>query len=389
MTSATATDLSQLPLRSTQLTSLTSHLIFLFVGVAGASDLLREEFAEPLLLPGLILLVCLLITGTFGWGWVHRTGHYQGWYFIAMSLLGNSFTILATIASSGKGISGAIILLPMILHGAVLSINHRRIFILSVLGGALFSVIVTGIAIEGIFAFVAFLSGVMTFSYMGQVIVREEYAREQLARYARDVEELSIMRERNRLAREMHDNLGHYLTAIHMQSQAAQAVFNLKPQQVEAALGHIRTLASEGLREVRKSIEAVRALPLESRSLSEALDALAADSRSRGLEIQFRINGNLLPMAAEVEITLYRIMQEALTNIHKHAQARQVFITLHSAVSPAHVRLHIRDDGIGAEAIEGGFGLLGLQERVRLLRGNMHIKTLPGAGFEIEVELPL
>lgn len=372
---------------SKRLTSLTSHLVFVFVGLAGASTTLVNHLDEAWVRFGVIpLLILFLCGGTLGWMWTQRTTRYWAIYYGSVTGLGSAIIFIATHVAEGE-VSAAIIVLPLAMHGAVLSRRARLIFLALITVGLLASALIAPTQINSWLAFIAALTGILAFDFVGRVIVSEEQTHEQLARYARDVEELSIMRERNRLAREIHDNLGHYLTAINMQAQAAQAVLSIDPHQANDALTHIQELARDGLQEVRQSISAVRARPMENRSLHEAIESLQTDAQSRGLAIDFQITGRPTPRAAEVEMTIYRIVQEALTNIHKHAQAKHVTIQMHYGETPPTIRLNICDDGVGANKTDGGFGLLGLRERVRLLGGTIQFRTAAGEGFCIEVEI--
>lgn len=372
---------------SNRLTSLTSHVVFVVVGLAGASTTLVNHLDEAWVRYGVIpLLILFLCGGTLGWMWIQKTQRFWTIYYPLMAGLGSVIIFVATYVAGG-GLAAAIIVLPLVMHGAVLPGRARLLFLSLISAGLFIGVLIAPTQIDSWLAFAAALSGVLAFDFVGRVIVSEEQTHEQLARYARDVEELSIMRERNRLAREIHDNLGHYLTAINMQAQAAQAVLSIDPQQANEALTHIQGLAREGLQEVRQSIAAVRARPMEHRSLHEAIEILVIDTQSRGLAVDFQITGKPSPRAAEVEMTIYRIVQEALTNIHKHAQAQHVTIQMHYGETPPSIRLQVCDDGMGTENTEGGFGLLGLRERVRLLGGTIQIRTAPGKGFCIEVEI--
>lgn len=373
---------------SKQLTGLTSQLVFIFVSIAGISDIFFNPITPTQLTAIILLLGVFILGGTFAWRWTQRTGRHQQVYYAGMVLIGGAILSLATVITDA-GIGAAIIMLPLTVHGAVLPRQARYLFLAGILASAFVSILMIEFRADSFIAFIAFISGVLAFDFMGQVIVREETAHQQLALYARDIEELSIMRERNRIAREIHDNLGHYLTAINMQAQAAQAVLATSPAQTENALTHIQNLAREGLQEVRKSIAAVREFPLERRSLHEAIDSLVKESRARGLHITFQIEGERIPSTAEVEITLYRVIQEALTNIHKHARATHVMIVLAYHHGTSTVHLSITDNGVGAELLHGGFGLLGLRERVQLLGGTFQTLTAPTQGFCVEVEVKL
>jgi signal transduction histidine kinase len=226
-----------------------------------------------------------------------------------------------------------------------------------------------------------------------QISVSEAQARAELAvvnqklrEYAANAEALAVAQERNRLAREIHDGLGHYLTAINMQLRAAQAVSEQDPAQAKAALGNAQTLAQEALADVRRSVSALRADPASSRPLPETLSRLLAETQASGLETSFSLAGAPRALPPQVEFTLYRVVQEGLTNVRKHARAGRVDLQLE--YRPDCVRLSLQDDGAGAAALGEGFGLLGLQERVGLVGGVFRTQTAPGEGFNLQIEIP-
>lgn len=216
-----------------------------------------------------------------------------------------------------------------------------------------------------------------------------EQVNQQLAAYAVQAEELATIQERNRLAREIHDNLGHYLTVINVQIQAAQALIGKDPDRAAQALVKAQQLTQDGLSAVRQSVSALRESPLGGRSLDDALGSLMRETRASGLLCEATIRGDARPLDPRVELTLYRSAQEALTNVRKHARASRVDLTL-DYIDPDVVTLTVTDNGIGTAEVEGmdRFGLLGMRERVHQLGGTLTINTAPGQGFELALSLP-
>jgi len=212
-------------------------------------------------------------------------------------------------------------------------------------------------------------------------------ANKKLREYAIQVEELAVVQERNRLARDIHDGLGHYLTALNMQIKAAQALLDKDHLRAMDALTKAQSLAEGALSDVRQSVAALREDPALSQPLPEAVDSLLSECRTEGLVAELKTTGEYRLLPPQADMTLYRVAQEALTNVRKHALASRVDLILQYGVDT--VCLTVRDNGIGADVPEGGFGLFGLRERVQLLHGNMSIRTAPQRGFCIEVELPL
>jgi len=214
-----------------------------------------------------------------------------------------------------------------------------------------------------------------------------EVANQQLADYAAQVGQLATMRERNRLAREVHDSLGHYLTVINVQLEVVTKLIESNPGKALESAKRAKELASEGLSEVRRSVAALRPSPLEDRPLPEALRGLAETAREAGLVVTFEQAGALRAVTPEVETVIYRATQEALTNIRKHAHASSAHIRL--AYDAQTVCLSIRDNGIGRHHDEDSVGLSALRERAAALNGSVVAQNHPDGGFVIEVTLPI
>ncbi|MGB7537024.1 MAG: sensor histidine kinase, partial [Anaerolineales bacterium] len=206
-----------------------------------------------------------------------------------------------------------------------------------------------------------------------------EQANTRLRESAAQAEELTRSRERNRLAREIHDSLGHYLTVVNVQLEAARALVENKgwkeaAPDLYAALEKAQTLTRSGLADVRRSVAALRTDPMGEKPFLEAVKALIADNQEAGLLVSFRQAGSAQAAAPQIELALYRILQEALTNVRKHARASRAEVTLDYRESS--VRLEVQDNGVGFSRVEEDeekFGLRGIRERVELLKGRMEI----------------
>ena len=220
---------------------------------------------------------------------------------------------------------------------------------------------------------------------MESLAVQLREANRRLSDYAVQVDELATTRERNRIARDVHDSLGHYLTTVNVQLEAARALLATDPAKSAEALSKAQASTREGLSEVRRSVAALRAGPLDNKPLIDAIDDLVDETRASGLNVNLAVTGTRRALAPQAEMTLYRAAQEGLTNIRKHANAKHVGLLL--AYSDHDVKLTIRDDGARAEETSGeGFGLIGLCERAQLLGGSM--TTRIDGGFVLDVELP-
>jgi len=217
---------------------------------------------------------------------------------------------------------------------------------------------------------------------------RLEAANHQLAEYASQAEELAATQERNRLAREIHDNLGHYLTIVNIQIEAAKVTLDPDPKRALDSLNKAQELVKKGLASVRESVSALRVSPLEDRPLQEAISALVEETQVTGITAEFELIGEPRWVDEKIALALYRAAQEGLTNVHKHAQASQVNVLLDFTQSD-NIRLTVRDDGTGAADTSGGFGLMGIRERVHLLGGDCKIKTQVDGGFCLEITVPI
>jgi two-component system NarL family sensor kinase len=215
--------------------------------------------------------------------------------------------------------------------------------------------------------------------------------------YARSAE-LGAVAERNRLAREIHDTLAQGLSAISLQLETADALLDgtTPAAAVEGARRAVQqalALARANLDEARRSVLDLRAAPLEGRSLPAALAGLASDAtaQSRGqVPVTLTTVGSSRPLPVRVEVGLYRVAQEAVTNALRHASPARVQVTL--TATPARVQLVVKDDGQGFDPEQtppDRYGLRGMNERVRLLGGSLHVRSAPGAGTQIEASVPL
>jgi two-component system NarL family sensor kinase len=200
--------------------------------------------------------------------------------------------------------------------------------------------------------------------------------------------ELGALEERNRLAREIHDTLAQGLTAVSLQLESADALLETEadPARVRRAVQHALALTRANLEEARRSVMDLRAAPLQNRTLVEALAALA-DGMT--VPVDLLVAGEIRPLPRRVETGIYRIAQEALSNISRHAQASQATIEL--AFAPAEIVLVIQDDGGGFEpghVPPNRFGLIGMNERIKLLVGQLRLESAPGKGTRIEGRIP-
>jgi len=224
-------------------------------------------------------------------------------------------------------------------------------------------------------------------------LIEELQAAKKMLEQARDREgELATLRERERLARDLHDTLGHQLVTMTVQLEAAQRLLAVDAPRVGALLKEIEQLSRSSMDDLRRALDNLRGSGLGNRPLTAALQALCADAGRRfslAVDCQLAAGADALPPpVAEV---LWCVAQEGLINIGRHAQAHQVRV--HLNLRPREIVLRLADDGIGlpvgAEEKPGHYGLRGLRERVEGLGGTFRLATAEGGGTIVEVHLPL
>lgn len=224
-----------------------------------------------------------------------------------------------------------------------------------------------------------------------ELITKLEAAQKELELTRQRDAELATLQERERLARDLHDSLGHALVALSVQLEAIQRLYKVDPEKASAQVDELKTLTRASMDDLRRSLAGLRAPGLGERQLSEALQTLSVDTGQRAhLEITCHVAegaNQLSPTQAE---TLWRVAQEALANIERHAAARTVQLQLDIESNAA--LLSIQDDGRGlppdAEKQPGHYGLRGMRERVEGLGGTLTL-TGNGNGSHVDVKLPI
>ncbi|MCC5650190.1 sensor histidine kinase [Nostoc sp. XA013] len=231
---------------------------------------------------------------------------------------------------------------------------------------------------------------------MMNAVLSERHSREKLAianeklrQYAMQIENQATLEERNRIAREIHDSLGHSLTALNLQLETALKLWQSNPGKAETFLATAKELGSKALNDVRQSVSTMRSNPLQEQSLERAIASLAESfHRSNGILPIYQINLEY-PLPPEINTAIYRITQESLTNISKYAYATEVKLEL--ATARGNLRLIIQDNGRGFDLGQNttGFGLHSMRDRTLALGGEFNINSAPGSGCKITVNIPL
>ncbi len=224
--------------------------------------------------------------------------------------------------------------------------------------------------VEQVSDLLMFVVGLVLTVAMAAVAVEEQRGRARLA-------ELSAAAERNRVARDIHDGLGHHLTAVSVLLEKASAFRERDPAVADRALADARESARRALDDVRRSVRTLR----EPFRLSSALAEL-----TRGLKVRLDCGGDESGYDPAVLLAGYRAAQEGITNALRHASASDVAVDVHCGQSG--LRLVVADDGRGLADGREGFGLLGMRERVAQVGGAVEVHTAPGAGTRLVVTIP-
>lgn len=353
----------------------------------------------------LVLMIVIgmvyLTLGIYGYGFCARVDQLSLsiTYFAIQAILG------AWIIYLGKGAGfNAMVLLPLAGHAVVL-LPQRLSYVINAV------ILLAYVAAVYLFSngdlqtvwngLPIFLAGLVFIVVFTQMAVGEEKARSEVERlvgeltaanqrlreFVSQVEELTVARERNRLAREIHDGLGHYLTTIHMQIMASRAVLSKDADRADEMLEKAQHLTQEALIDVRKSVGTLRSNPEESMPLRQMIESLSQSAEVQGVDVHIQVVGQGRELSPSVKLTLFRAAQEGINNACKHGHASNIWIVLDFS-NPSEVRFSVQDDGVGSEKTDGGFGLIGLQERVSLLGGEFSVQSAKGKGFQFEMVVP-
>jgi signal transduction histidine kinase len=258
---------------------------------------------------------------------------------------------------------------------------------------AKFQFVMTFWAINGIFLFGLVVLFILM---LVNALLSERQSRQQLAiahdrlrQYFLLIEDRAALQERNRIAREIHDSLGHALTAQRIQIENALHFCLIDPEKTLTFLKEIEKLTTAALKDVRQSISTLRCDPVNNLPLEKKILQLSEDFRRLHqifLDCQIALPS---PVSNEVSNTVYRIIQEALTNIAKHSRCDRVVVRLNTDNQCLHLLIEDNGKGFNPQQNTTGFGLQGMRDRTSALGGKFHLISNPGEGCQIIVDVPL
>ncbi|MBI3168636.1 MAG: sensor histidine kinase [Chloroflexi bacterium] len=214
-------------------------------------------------------------------------------------------------------------------------------------------------------------------------------ANANLTHYASTLEQLTVSRERNRLARELHDTVAHSLTALSVSLETVKAYFDIDREKTREMIEISLEATRKGVDETRRALKALRSSDLVDLGLRLAVKKAAESAASRfGLDFELDLQDPMPSLSPDVEQTILRVTQEAIENITKHSQARKFSVHLSS---DGHTSLVIQDDGIGfdmkSKDSTGHFGLVGMRERAELSGGKLKLESDKGKGTKVALTI--
>ena len=241
---------------------------------------------------------------------------------------------------------------------------------------------------------ITFLAVGFSISYLMSRLKKQQQSLEaaniQLTHYASTVEHLATSRERNRVARELHDTLAHALSGLSIQLEAMKAYWDVDQQAARSILEKALAATHLGLEETRRALKALRASPLDDMGLSLAVRTMAEDAAARAnLALDLSTPDRMPTLSSDVEQCVYRVAQEAVSNVVKHASAKNLTVKLEFIEGK--VTLAVSDDGVGFDVDKSDkrsdFGLTGMRERAQLIGGELSVMSKPGYGTTIQLTI--
>jgi len=300
-------------------------------------------------------------------------------FWLIMSYLGQMYGLLPPIAAIP-----ATSLIFALVFGESTDWNFAGLT-----SGDWFGIMMSWMGANVVFLFLYFVS--RTSQQRAKLILELQTAQAELEAARQRDTELAALRERERLARDLHDSLGHALVALSVQLEAVQRLYKVDPERASSQIDELKALTRASMDDLRRSLAGLRAPGLGERQLSDALQALSVDTGQRAhLEITCQIAEGANQLSPALAETLWRVTQEALANVERHAAARRVELRLD--LESHGTWLSIKDDGRGLppdpEQQPGHYGLRGMRERVEGLGGTLAVNG-NGNGTTVEAHLPI
>lgn len=362
--------------RSSQISPGRFTASLICIGMVLVLHTLRPWTASRYSKPEVANIVVLILMTLFVLGSTWFSPSLTGDAYLLLIVVGMAFRLLNGFAAAALTSSAVALwlLIPYIYYGADVLLN---------LSLSIFFALAFFIAIGWLVR-----RNTTQLEHAKKLTLELQQANEELRLSRLREKDLAVVEERIRLARDIHDGLGHHLTVLNVQLQAADIQLETEPEAAAEAIQICRQEAQRALEEVRRSVAVMRSSPLNGTSLEEALGKLIREfTRNTPLEPKFEVVGDPYPLEAPVAMTCFRAVQEGLTNVQKHARDPQ-HLLIRLEYTPREVLIRISDDGLGGPEGEAGYGLAGMQERATQLSGKFRAEAGPSGGYILELTLP-
>ncbi|MDF2591132.1 MAG: conserved rane protein of unknown function [Clostridia bacterium] len=249
------------------------------------------------------------------------------------------------------------------------------------------------------FSYGVSIAFVMGMSYLVKMQVHEkeklahinaelEQAYKKLIENSAAVQKLTVEKERTRMAREIHDTLAHTLTTLIVQLEACKKLASMDPSRLPAELEKAQGLSRSGFNDIKRSIKALRPQAMEDKSFFASITSIINETMDN-TKVNIALN-NLLPddilLSSQIEVALFRVMQESITNAIRHGQASEIQIDIRKEENT--LQLHMKDNGIGCANIKKGYGMQGIRERIESINGTVEFSSSQGKGFKTMITIP-
>jgi len=315
----------------------------------------------------LVYVLSLVIEGALGWNLYGLLGNYGGVIFIPM---------LIDLTYNFKKIYSAIFMIIIIVLIAATNNSEDLILLL---------VEMIPILLLGIGAKEQNNKKVKAQDLYDELSEKDEKLKEanmELEAYVNTVEEIAVLRERNRISREIHDNVGHALSTIRIQLGAMENLSRESCPHVSSMAKNLDEFAKDSLADVRAAVRAMKPREFEEYEELIAISEMIKNFKKlTNIDINMRTSENIWKLNSDQTMTIYRILQEFLSNSLRHGKATEVRIFLNFLED--NLRIHMKDNGVGCNLVNSGIGLKSIKERVAIFGGTMEYYTKEGAGFEL------
>jgi signal transduction histidine kinase len=381
--------------------------------IAFGFDVISAVQDDPALLSSWRGVTMALLIGAFlaVYEWFERTEPRRSWgwpmpYRKVLLYLSVQLAIYLALVHFGQGFVGPVCVLmgqvvssipmrqwPIPLAAITVTASAAMGLIDEVLAGSWGALVGIAFFMTTWIGIAVFISVLFHERYQRECLIGElRKAKDDLERYTLQAEELAALRERARLAREMHDSLGHALVVVNVKLEAAQRLYAVNAQRGDAELEATRMLVRQTMAELRRSLANLRSALRDHHDLPAALQRMANEIRARtSIDVSCIAPPELPEIPPETAETLWRVAREALTNVERHAAAASADLSLER--SNGSLILRVADDGSGIAAADlarsGHYGITGMRERVAALGGTLHIAARPGGGTLVEAVVPL